>query len=207
MRDENIRIRAAAPEDAAQLLAIYAPYVERTAITFEYDVPTLEEFRGRIARTLQKYPYLTAERDGELLGYAYLSPFVGRAAYQWAAETSIYLRMDSRGLGLGRALYEAIEGIARAQNLTNLEACIGRPAGEADEHLTDNSVEFHTHMGYRMVGEFHKCGYKFGRWYHMAWMEKLLAPHVPNPAPVRPFPALTGPELRALGIEAVAGRP
>ena len=148
MRDENIRIRAAAPEDAAQLLAIYTPYVERTAITFEYDVPTLEEFRGRIARTLQRYPYLTrtlqrypyltAERGGELLGYAYLSPFVGRAAYQWAAETSIYLRMDSRGLGLGRALYEAIEGIARAQNLTNLEACIGRPAGEADEHLTDS---------------------------------------------------------------------
>ena len=110
MRDENIRIRAAAPEDAAQLLAIYTPYVERTAITFEYDVPTLEEFRGRIARTLQRYPYLTAERGGELLGYAYLSPFVGRAAYQWAAETSIYLRMDSRGLGLGRALYDRPPG-------------------------------------------------------------------------------------------------
>ena len=89
MRDENIRIRAAAPEDAVQLLAIYTPYVERTAITFEYDVPTLEEFQRRIARTLQRYPYLTAERGGELLGYAYLSPFVGRAAYQWAAETSI----------------------------------------------------------------------------------------------------------------------
>lgn len=207
MRDENICIRVAAPGDAAQLLAIYTPYVEQTAITFEYDVPTLDEFRGRIARTLQKYPYLTAERGGELLGYAYLSPFVGRAAYQWAAETSIYLRMDSRGLGLGRALYEIIERIARAQNLTNLEACIGRPAGAADEHLTDNSVEFHTHMGYRMVGEFHKCGYKFGRWYHMAWMEKLLAPHVPNQAPVRPFPALTGPELRALGIQPEAGRP
>ena len=207
MRDENIRIRAAAPEDAAQLLDIYTPYVEQTAITFEYDVPTLEEFQRRIARTLQRYPYLTAERGGELLGYAYLSPFVGRAAYQWAAETSIYLRMDSRGLGLGRALYEAIEGIARAQNLTNLEACIGRPAGEEDEHLTDNSVEFHAHMGYRMVGEFHKCGYKFGRWYHMAWMEKLLAPHVSNQAPVRPFPALTGPELRALGIQPEAGRP
>lgn len=129
MRDENIRIRAAAPEDAAQLLDIYTPYVEQTAITFEYDVPTLEEFQRRIARTLQRYPYLTAERGGELLGYAYLSPFVGRAAYQWAAETSIYLRMDSRGLGLGRALYEAIEGIARAQNLTNLEACIGRRRG------------------------------------------------------------------------------
>ena len=198
MRDENIRIRVAAPEDAAQLLAIYTPYVERTAITFEYDVPTLEEFRGRIARTLQKYPYLTAERGGELLGYAYLSPFVGRAAYQWAAETSIYLRMDSRGLGLGRALYEAMERVALAQNLTNLEACIGRPAGEGDEYLTDHSVAFHTHMGYRMVGQFDRCGCKFGRWYHMAWMEKVIAPHVPDPAPFRPFPALAGAELAAL---------
>ena len=200
-------IRVVSPDDAAELLALYRPYVEETAISFEWETPTLEEFTARIRRTLTKYPYLVLEQAGELLGYAYLSPFVGRAAYQWAAETSIYLRMDSRGLGLGRALYEAIEGIARAQNLTNLEACIGRPAGEADEHLTDNSVEFHTHMGYRMVGEFHKCGYKFGRWYHMAWMEKLLAPHVSNQAPVRPFPALTGPELRALGIQPEAGRP
>ena len=207
MRDENIRIRVAAPEDAAQLLDIYTPYVERTAITFEYDVPTLEEFRGRIARTLQRYPYLTAERGGELLGYAYLSPFVGRAAYQWAAETSIYLRMDRRGQGLGRALYGAIEGIARAQNITNLEACIGRPAEEGDPCLTDGSVAFHTRMGYRMVGEFDRCGYKFGRWYHMAWMEKLLAPHAPSPAPVRPFPEVSAAELRALGVEPEAGRP
>ena len=203
MREENIRIRAAAPEDAGRLLDIYTPYVERTAVTFEYDVPTLEEFRGRIARTLQKYPYLTAERGGELLGYAYLSPFVGRAAYQWAAETSIYLRMDSRGLGLGRALYGAIEAVARAQGLTNLEACIGRPAEEGDPYLTDGSVAFHTRMGYRMAGQFDRCGCKFGRWYHMAWMEKVIAPHVPDPAPFRPFPALTGAEL----AEAMGARP
>ncbi len=80
MRDENIRIRAAAPEDAAQLLDIYTPYVEQTAITFEYDVPTLEEFRGRIARTLQKYPYLTAERSGELLGYVLSTMSLGLLA-------------------------------------------------------------------------------------------------------------------------------
>lgn len=200
MRAEYIRIRVAAPEDAAQLLAIYAPYVERTAITFEYDVPTLEEFRGRIVRTLQKYPYLVAEGDGGLLGYAYLSPFVGRAAYQWAAETSIYLRMDHRGQGLGRAIYGAIEGISRAQGIVNLEACIARPAAEGDAHLTDSSVAFHAHMGYRMVGEFDRCGYKFGRWYHMAWMEKLIGPHATAPVPLRPFPALGDGELRALGV-------
>ena len=191
-------IRVAAPGDAAELLALYRPYVEETAISFEWETPTLEEFTARIRRTLTKYPYLVLEQAGELLGYAYLSPFVGRAAYQWAAETSIYLRMDSRGLGLGRALYEAMERVARAQGLTNLEACIGRPAGAADEYLTDHSVAFHTHMGYRMVGQFDRCGCKFGRWYHMAWMEKVIAPHVPDPAPFRPFPALTAPELAAL---------
>ena len=85
-------IRAAAPADASALLAIYAPYVKKTAITFEYDVPTEEEFRGRISRTLQRYPYLAAEQNGEILGYAYTGPFGERAAYNWAAETSIYLR-------------------------------------------------------------------------------------------------------------------
>ena len=121
MRDENIRIRAAAPEDAVQLLAIYTPYVERTAITFEYDVPTLEEFRRRIARTLQRYPYLTAERGGELLGYAYLDRAFTRAAYQWAADVSVYLRPEARRQWLGRRFYALLERMATERKLDSLE--------------------------------------------------------------------------------------
>ena len=102
---EAVTIRPAAPEDAPALLAIYAPYVRETAVTFEYEVPTPEEFAGRIRRTLERYPYLTAQCGGEVLGYACAGPFKERAAYGWSVETTIYLRQDQRGRGLGRALY------------------------------------------------------------------------------------------------------
>lgn len=186
MNSDKIRIRTATAEDAGELLAIYRPYVEKTAITFEYDVPTTEEFRARIERTLKKYPYLVAEKDGELLGYAYTGPFVGRAAYSWSAEVSIYLKENQRRRGIGRMLYHRIEEISRAQNITNLNACIGNPEPE-DEYLTKNSIQFHEHMGYRMVGQFYKCGYKFGRWYHMVWMEKIIGAHEAEPKPVVEF--------------------
>ena len=147
--DRDVSIRVAAVEDAEEILAIYRPYVEKTAITFEYAVPCAEEFSERIERTLSKYPYLVAQKDGEILGYAYTGPFVGRAAYGWAAEVSIYLKEDKRKMGIGRKLYQAIEAVSRAQGILNLNACIGYP-DEEDEFLTKNSVQFHAHMGYRM---------------------------------------------------------
>ncbi|NBK00379.1 GNAT family N-acetyltransferase [bacterium 1xD8-48] len=191
MKQFDFSIRAATPDDAGALLAIYTPYVTNTAISFECEAPGLSEFQKRIENTLKRYPYLLAERDGEILGYAYTGPFVGRAAYAWAAETTIYLKEGKKKMGIGRALYEALEKVSRAQNILNLNACIGYPEAE-DEYLTGNSVQFHGHMGYRMVGEFHKCGYKFGRWYNMVWMEKLLGEHGENPKEVIPFPALAG---------------
>lgn len=172
-----------------------------TAITFEYEVPTLAEFTSRITTTLQKYPYLVAEHDGETLGYAYTSPFAARAAYGWAAGTSIYVAQDMHRQGLGSMLYAALEAVSKAQNLLNINACIAFPE-TADAYLTQNSVQFHTRMGYRLVGEFHQCGYKFGRWYNMVWMEKHLGAHVPEPAPVIPFPELAPRTLQALGIHA-----
>lgn len=191
MKQFDFSIRAATPDDAGELLAIYTPYVTNTAISFECEAPGLSEFQKRIENTLKRYPYLLAERDGEILGYAYTGPFVGRAAYAWAAETTIYLKEGKKKMGIGRALYEALEKVSRAQNILNLNACIGYPEAE-DEYLTGNSVQFHGHMGYRMVGEFYKCGYKFGRWYNMVWMEKILGEHGERPEEVIPFPALAG---------------
>jgi phosphinothricin acetyltransferase len=132
---------------------------------------------------------LVAEVQGEILGYAYTGPFVGRAAYAWAAETTIYIREDCKKMGLGKRLYKILEEISRAQNILNLNACIGYPEIE-DEYLTKNSVQFHAHLGYRMVGEFHQCGYKFNRWYNMVWMEKIIGPHNSFQPPVIPFPQL-----------------
>ena len=187
LTDGALVIRTASPKDAEALQNIYAPYVEKTAVTFEYEAPSVEEFAGRIERTLQKYPYLAAELDGGIVGYAYAGAFHERAAYDWAVETSIYVREDKKGAGIGRALYEALEQALLRQNILNANACIAYPAQE-DKYLTKDSVLFHERMGYRMVGKFQKCGYKFGRWYDMVWMEKHLKSNPENPERVIWFP-------------------
>ena len=184
MDTNEIKIRPATEADAAEILNIYAPYITDTAITFEYDVPTLEEFTGRIRHTLKKYPYLVAVRDSEIIGYAYAGAFYGRAAYDWSAETTIYVKKGCRHSGVGKLLYQALETALKAQNIINLYACIGYPE-EDDEYLTKNSAQFHAHLGYRMVGEFYHCGYKFDRWYNMVWMEKLLDPEIKHPKPIK----------------------
>lgn len=185
--EEKIRIIIAEKKDAAQLLAVYAPYVEKTAVSFEYEVPKVQEFERRIASVLEKYPYLAAQREEEIVGYAYAGAFHARKAYQWAAETSIYVREDQRRTGVGKALYQALEKILTMQNILNLNACIAFPE-EEDEFLTKNSVRFHECQGYRIVGKFHNCGYKFGRWYHMVWMEKIIGEHMDIPNEVKWFP-------------------
>ena len=184
-----ITIRPAAQADAAALLAVYAPYVTDTAISFETEVPGEAEFRDRIRRVTARYPYLVAERAGEIVGYAYAHPFVGRAAYDYSAEATIYLSAGEQGRGTGRALYEALEEALRDMGITNLYACIGLPE-QPDEYLTSNSMDFHAHMGFTLAGTFRNCGRKFGRWYHMVWMEKLIAPHRPDPGPIRPWPEI-----------------
>ena len=169
----KVEIRKAEVSDAKDILAVYGYYVERTAISFEYDVPTVEEFQKRIEKTLTKYPYLVAVRDGKIVGYSYAGPFVGRAAYDWSAELTIYLTPEEKGHGTGRKLYETMEKELARMGIKNLYACIGDPIVE-DEYLTRNSENFHAHMGFTKVGTFHKCGHKFGRWYNMIWMEKII---------------------------------
>lgn len=208
----GIKIRPARFDDAAELLAIYAPYVTGTAITFEYDIPTVPAFLERMKNVMRRYPYLVAERvvsevtsgsteqenaesvnalpKTEILGYAYVSAFHPRAAYDWCVETSIYLREDAKGLGLGRQFYACLEYVLAAQNIRNLYACIARPAGEPpkeDAYLTMDSIRFHTHMGYRQIGHFAKCGYKFDKWYDMVWMEKIIDDSAEDPKPVKAF--------------------
>ncbi len=173
----KIEIRSATGDDAARLLEIYAYYVENTAITFEYETPSPAAFRERIERTLKNYPYLVLEADGVVQGYTYAGPFGVRAAYLYSREVSIYLAPTARGRGYGRLLYEALEAALRAQGALNLYAKVVDPAEADDPYLTRNSEQFHQHLGYNKVGTFHKCGYKFDRWYHIVCMEKIIGEH------------------------------
>ena len=169
----NIKIRSATPGDAAAIWSIYRYYVEHTAISFEITMPTQEQIRQRIEKVLCGFPYLVAELNGKVIGYAYAGHFIPREAYYHCAEVSIYISRENHRSGIGQMLYDALIGQLRDQGITQIYACIGVPEIE-DEYLTNNSAQFHAHMGFREVGRFCNSGKKFDRFYHMIWMEKLI---------------------------------
>ena len=172
-----ITLRSATPADAGQIREIYAPYVRETAITFEYEVPSVEEFTERIEHTLEHYPYIVAEsEEGNILGYAYAGAYYGRAAYSRSVEVSIYVHAGQHDAGVGRRLYEALEEELRSRGFLNLTACIAW-SDEPNRFLTHQSPIFHRHMGYEQCAHFHKIGFKFGRWFDIIWMEKMLGEH------------------------------
>lgn len=193
-----ITFRIAKVEDASRILEIYAYYVENTAVSYEYDVPSLEEFTERIRSTLVKYPYIVAEEDGRIIGYIYASRFAQRAAYGWAAGTSIYIDRDYHRRGIGKLLYEKLEAILKLQNITNLYAGAADPTEEEDPYLTRNSEHFHEAIGYKPVARYHGCGSKFGRWYNLLWMEKIINEHSVPPKEVIPFSELAESAVQAI---------
>ncbi|MDD4429400.1 MAG: GNAT family N-acetyltransferase [Paludibacter sp.] len=184
--NKDVSIRMATEADAEEILKIYSPYVTDTAISFEYDIPSVVEFTRRIRDILQMYPYIVALEEKRIVGYAYASAFKERAAYNWSVETTVYLKQDCRGKGLGKKLYLTLEDILKRQNIINLNACIAYTSIE-DVHLDNSSIAFHEHLGYSKVAHFTKCGYKFGTWYDMIWMEKMLGEHPDAPDPVIPI--------------------
>ena len=159
-------IRIAQISDIPAVLDIYAPYVENSTATFEYTVPTLEEFTCRFREITRQYPWLVWEEDGEILGYAYASAPYTRAAYAWCAEPSIYLRPDARGRGIGTKLYRCLETILAEQGYHILYALVTEENRE--------SIAFHEKFSYKKQAHFPGCGLKFGRWIGIFWMEKRL---------------------------------
>ena len=159
-------LRIAEEKDIPAILDIYGPYILTTTITFEYDVPTVEEFTRRFRGITAQFPWLVYEEEGKILGYAYASAPYSRAAYAWCAEPSVYLRPEARGRGIGRKLYAALEQILALQGYQVLYVLI---TGE-----NTDSLKFHEACGYRFSVLFPDCGYKFGRWLGVIWMEKRL---------------------------------
>jgi L-amino acid N-acyltransferase YncA len=162
----NQLIRPAVPADASAILAVYAPYITDTVITFETEVPTLGAFTKRVEEILRQYPYLVCEIDGEIVGYAYASRHRERAAYRYSVDVSIYVKSGMHRRGIGSALYtRLLEELQRFPYYTAY-ACITLP--------NESSVALHKSFGFQEAGIFHKDGYKAGKWLDVLWMEKPL---------------------------------
>lgn len=174
-------IRRAGVQDAAALLDIYRPFITDTVVTFEYDVPTADEFAGRIADTLPDFPYLVCARDGKPVGYAYAHRIRARAAYDWACELSIYLAPAAQGRGVGTALYRCLTELLDMQNMRILYGCVTLP--------NEGSRRLHETLDFALTGVWHGAGWKFGRWHDVGWFEKRLGGDAPA-RPIVPFAAL-----------------
>ncbi len=177
-----VTLRPVREDDAEALLSIYAPYVKETVISLETVPPTADEFRRRIREITAVYPYLAAVTDGRIVGYAYAHRFHERAAYDWTAETTVYVAHDVRGRGVGKTLYEALLDDLREMNVVRAAALV----------TTENeaSLAFHRALGFAVDGIVPGCAYKLGRWVGVATLSKVLqSPAVPSP--LIPYPELT----------------
>ena len=161
-------IRMATPADAAGILAIYAPVVRDSAISFELAPPTVAEMRRRIRKILADRPWLVYESDGVVLGYVYASTFRDRPAYRWSTEVSVYIHEDARGRGLGRTLYRALFEVLHLQGYCTLVAGATMPNG--------GSERLHTGLGFQLMGVLPAAGYKFGSWHDVAFYHRTLRP-------------------------------
>lgn len=160
-------VRPVRATDAEAIAAIYRRYVEDTVVSFEETPPGAAEMTGRIAATTAFYPWLVAETDGALLGYAYGRPYHPRAAYRWTCETGIYLATDARRRGIGRLLYAALFSELTARGFVAAVALISVPNAE--------STRFHEALGFTPVGILHGVGYKFGEWRDVGYWQRDLA--------------------------------
>ena len=171
------RSRLATPSDAAGCLAIYRPFVESSHTTFETDVPTLPEFTRRIESTLMARPWVVAEENGSVIGYAYASPIKDRVAYQWSVEVAIYVASQARGRGVGRALYEALFRVLAGQGFVNAIGIIALP--------NSPSIALHESLGFEKISHLKSIGFKLGAWHDTTWWQKRLASPPANPSPPR----------------------
>jgi phosphinothricin acetyltransferase len=170
-------IRLAVDEDVPALLEIYAPVVRDTAISFELVPPTQAELRSRVHAILEKTPWLVCAEGPTVWGYAYAGPFRARPAYQWTAETTVYVAEDHRGKGVARALYTALLAGLRLLGYRRVYAGIALP--------NPASVRTHETLGFAPVGVFAGAGYKLGRWHDVGFWQLSLGDEAAPAAPPR----------------------
>lgn len=159
-------IRGFDKNDSVRCLSIYRYYVENTVITFEEETPDINEFEKRLIGIAEKFPFLVAVENGEVIGYAYLDAFNGRSAYRYTADLSLYLDKDQCHKGVGSLLYRELEGRAKQSGIKNIIAIITA--------LNENSLRFHGKMGFQFVGELADVGYKFDQWLSVKYYHKRI---------------------------------
>jgi len=179
-------LRLATPDDAAALLAIYAPYITDTTITLEYEVPTVAEFAERVRKLNGLLPWLVAEANGQVIGYAYAARHRERLAYQWAVETSVYVHIAHHGTGVARQLYDRLFELLQRQGYVNAYAGIIDP--------NPRSFAFHQSCGFELLGNYQHVAYKFGKWHTSQWLAKQLTLPPANPVPPTPLAELQLPQ-------------
>jgi L-amino acid N-acyltransferase YncA len=195
----SFRIRLAGKSDAAAVRAIYAPIVKDTAISFEYRPPSVEEMQNRISETIQNYPFLVAERDRNVLGYAYATAHRKREAYRWACEVSVFVDQAHRRSGVARSLYGPLLRILHLQGFCTAFAVITIP--------NPPSIAFHESMGFGHVATFKDIGFKLGYWRDTGWWRLELQGRPARPAPPRPLPEVAGTAHFRKALEPSAGTP
>lgn len=190
LKKEDLSFRFATENDAEKILEIYKPYVENTTITFEYNVPTIEEFRERIRGILKDYPYIVCEYGNEIVGYAYAHRIWSRAAYQWDAELSIYTNEKYAGNGIGKKLYGILLEILKLQNVVNVYGLVTYP--------NKSSEKLHNYFGFKKVAFFENVGFKFGKWIAVTWFEKAINPYFENPESIKRISEIDESEIKKI---------
>jgi len=162
----NKLIRLASTDDTQEILDIYTPYIEHSAISFEFEVPTHEDFKNRINKIIKKYPWLVCLIDGKIVGYAYACEHRARIAYNWSVESSVYLSDKFHGQGLGKELYIELFKQLRMLGFYNVFAGITLP------HPASHAL--HLSLGFEEIGVYKQVGFKNGEWYDTLWYQLLL---------------------------------
>ena len=191
-----MKIRFAEKEDITAIRNIYAQYI-RTPITFEYELPSEEAFAKRIAGLMKEYPCIVCESDKNILGYAYAHKFAERVAYQWNAELSVYLDMNSVSKGLGTKLYRILTEILKLQNITTVYGIVTLP--------NEKSERLHTSAGFSQICVLRNAGYKNGKWHDVAWFHKEIAPCLINPEEFLPINKISAAKLNEVINEKADG--
>lgn len=196
MPSVNTSIRLATAADAKEILAIYAPYIRQTSITFETEVPDLDSFSARILHYLDEWPWLVCLINNRIAGYAYASRYRERVAYQWSVECSVYVHDDFLRAGVARALYSSLFAILKKQGFRNVYAVINLP--------NDRSVALHESLGFVHFATYEQVGYKLGKWKNVGWWRLVLNEFGDDPAPPVPFSSLDQSALEGI-FESMTG--